>query len=64
VKDEQECNKRGKSACIQQKRWRLEEEGRRECDMTISKARWIYHCEIVKMDMKKEKRLDKTLTDE
>jgi hypothetical protein len=30
--------------------------------LTIAKARWIYHCERVKMDMKKKRRLDtKTL---
>ena len=26
--------------------------------LTIAKARWIYHCERVKMDMKQRKRLN------
>jgi hypothetical protein len=39
--------------------WSLEEEGmERGMKLSIAKARWIYHCQRVKMDMKQSKRLN------
>jgi hypothetical protein len=42
--------------------WRLEEEKMSEIEMLmVAKARWIYHCERCKIDMKQRKRIDITL---
>jgi hypothetical protein len=39
--------------------WSLEEEGmERGVKLSIAKARWIYHCQRVKMDMRQSKRLN------
>ena len=39
--------------------WSLEKEGMEKGVMVqIAKARWIYHCERVKMDMRQRKRLN------
>ena len=39
--------------------WSLEEKGMEKQEMlTVAKARWIYHCERCKMDMKQRKRLN------
>ena len=39
--------------------WSLEEEEmERGVKLRIAKARWIYHCQRVKMDMKQSKRLN------
>ena len=59
-----EMNKRvaesvGRELAFSRSEWSLEEEGmERGAMITIAKARWIYHCERVKMDMKKTKRLN------
>ena len=42
--------------------WRLEEEKMSEREMLmVAKARWIYHCERCKIDMKQRKRIDITV---
>ena len=42
--------------------WRLEEEKMSEKEMLmVAKARWIYHCERCKIDMKQRKRIDITV---
>jgi hypothetical protein len=53
----------GRAHAFSRSEWSLEEEGKeKNVTLTIAKARWIYHCERVKMDMKKKRRLDtKTL---
>ena len=39
--------------------WSLEEEGmEREVMLNIAKARWIYHCQRVKIDMGQSRRLN------
>ena len=49
----------GRAHAFSRDEWRLEEEGmEREVMLSIAKARWIYHCERVKMDLKQRKRLD------
>jgi thioredoxin-related protein len=53
----------GRAHAFSRSEWSLEEEEMEEKVMlTVAKARWIYHCERVKMDMKKKRRLEtKTL---
>ena len=42
--------------------WRLEEEKMgRGAMLTIAKARWIYHCARLKMNMRQRKRFDTTI---
>ena len=49
----------GRALAFNRNEWSLEEEGMDgEVILTIAKARWIYHCERVKLDMKKKKRLN------
>ena len=48
----------GRAQAFSRSEWSLEEEGMEsEVMLTIAKARWIYHCERVKMDMKKKTRM-------
>jgi hypothetical protein len=53
----------GRAHAFSRSEWSLEEEEMEEKVMlTVAKARWIYHCERVKMDIKKKRRLEtKTL---
>ena len=51
----------GRAQAFSRSEWSLEEEGmERGVMLSIAKARWIYHCERVKMDMRKRKRLNTT----
>jgi hypothetical protein len=58
-----EMNKRvaervGRKQEFSREEWCLEEEGmERQVMLNIAKARWIYHCERCKMDLKQRKRL-------
>ncbi len=53
----------GRTHAFSRNEWSLEEEEmEKKVMLNIAKARWIYHCERVKMDMKQRKRLNvKTL---
>jgi hypothetical protein len=49
----------GRAQAFSRSEWSLEEEGmEREVMVTIAKARWIYHCERVKMDKNQRKRMN------
>ena len=49
----------GRAHAFSRDEWRLEEEKmERGVMLTIAKARCVYHCERVKMDMKQRKRLN------
>ena len=49
----------GRAQAFSRSEWSLEEEGMEKGVMVyIAKARWIYHCERVKMDMEQRKRLN------
>jgi hypothetical protein len=49
----------GRAQAFSRAEWSLEEEGmEKEMMLKIAKARWVYHCERVKMDMKQTKRLN------
>jgi hypothetical protein len=49
----------GREQAFSRSEWSLEEEGMEKGVMVrIAKARWIYHCERVKMDVGKRKRLN------
>jgi hypothetical protein len=49
----------GRAQAFSRSEWSLEKEGMKKEEMVhIAKARWIYHCERVKMDMKQKKRLN------
>ena len=51
----------GREQAFSKEEWRLEKEGMERKEMMIvAKARWIYHCERVKMDKKKRKRMNTT----
>ncbi len=51
----------GRAHAFSRSEWSLEEEGmEREVMLKIAKARWIYHCERVKMDKRQRKRLNTT----
>jgi hypothetical protein len=52
----------GREHAFTKNEWSLEEEGmERGVKLSIAKARWIYHCQRVKMDMKQSKRLNTTI---
>ena len=59
-----EMNKRvaenvGREHAFTRSEWSLEEGGmERKVKINIAKARWIYHCQRVKMDMRQSKRLN------
>ena len=49
----------GRAHAFSRSEWSLEEEGMEKGVMlNIAKARWIYHCERVKMDKKQRNRLN------
>ena len=49
----------GRAQAFSRNEWSLEEEGMEKGVMlTIAKARWICHCERVKMDIKQRKRMN------
>jgi hypothetical protein len=49
----------GRAQAFTRNEWSLEEEGmERGVKLSIAKARWIYHCQRVKMDMRQSKRLN------
>jgi hypothetical protein len=49
----------GRAQAFSRSEWSLEQEGmERGVMVRIAKARWIYHCERVKMDKKQRKRLN------
>ena len=55
----------GRTHAFNRNEWCLEEEGMDKGVMlNIAKARWIYHCERVKMDKKTEKETENDDTDE
>ena len=49
----------GRAQAFSRSEWSLEEEGMEKGVMVlIAKARWIYHCERVKIGMRQRKRLN------
>jgi hypothetical protein len=51
----------GRAHPFSRNEWSLEEEGmEKKVMLNIAKARWIYHCERVKMDKRQRKRLNTT----
>ena len=52
----------GREHAFSKEEWRLEKEGMENREMiAIAKARWIYHCERCKIDMKQRRRLNITI---
>ncbi len=57
--NEKEAKRVGRTHAFIRNEWSLEEEGmEKEVMLTIAKARWIHHCERVKMDKRQRKRLN------
>ena len=57
--NERVAQREGRAHAFSRSEWSLEEEGmERGVMVSIAKARWIYHCERVKMDMRQRKRMN------
>ena len=57
--NERVAKKVGRTHAFNRNEWCLEEEGMEKGVMlNIAKARWIYHCERVKMDKRQRKKLN------